>query len=35
VSYNAQSKSVIVLEGNGKQIVIDGMFSKGEWDDAL
>jgi len=35
VRYNAQSKSVIVPEGKGRQVIIDGVFSKGEWDDAL
>jgi len=34
-SYNAQSKSVVVPEGKGKQVVIDGTFSMEERDDAL
>jgi hypothetical protein len=34
-SYSAQSKSIIVPAGRGDQIVINGIFSKGEWDDAL
>lgn len=35
IAYNAQSKSIIVPEGKSHQIVIDGIFSTGEWDDAL
>ncbi len=33
--YDAQSKTVIVPEGSGSRIILDGIFSKGEWDDAL
>ena len=35
IAYNEQSKSIIVPEGKSHQIVIDGIFSTGEWDDAL
>jgi len=35
VSYNAQSKSIVVPAGDGQGIVTDGTFSKGEWDKAL
>ena len=35
IAYNAQSKSIIVPTGKSNQIVIDGIFSTGEWDDAL
>jgi len=34
-SCNADSKIINVPEGNGKQVTSDGVFSKGEWDDAL
>jgi hypothetical protein len=34
-SYNAHSKIIVVPEEKGKQMVTDGMFSNGEWDDAL
>jgi len=33
--YTVQSKLIVVPEGKGKQVVTDGMFSSGEWDDAL
>jgi hypothetical protein len=33
--YDARSKIIVVPEGKGKQVVTDGMFSIGEWDDAL
>lgn len=35
VVYNAESKSIIVPEGNRGQVKTDGIFSKGEWDDAV
>ncbi len=35
ITYDAQSKSITVPEGKSNQIVIDGIFSAGEWDDAL
>jgi hypothetical protein len=35
VSYNAQSKSIVVPAGDGHNIVTDGTFSEGEWDGAL
>jgi hypothetical protein len=35
VSYNAQSKSIVVPAGDGHKIVTDGTFSEGEWDKAL
>jgi hypothetical protein len=34
-SYNAHSKRIVVPEGKGKQVVTDGIFSNGEWGDAL
>ena len=34
-SYNAQSKIIVVPEVKGRQVVADGIFSIGEWDDAL
>ncbi|UCC45505.1 MAG: hypothetical protein JSU65_06190 [Candidatus Zixiibacteriota bacterium] len=34
-AYNAESKSIVVPYGEGQQIVIDGMISEGEWEDAL
>jgi hypothetical protein len=33
--YNAQSKIIAVPEGEGEQVVSDGIFSIWEWDDAL
>jgi hypothetical protein len=30
-----ETRTVRVLEGNGKPILTDGIFSPGEWDDAL
>ena len=33
--YNAQSKIIAVPEGKGKQVIMDGIFSLDEWDDAL
>jgi len=33
--YNAQSKIIVVPEGKGRQVITDGIFSIGEWDDAL
>jgi hypothetical protein len=33
--YNAKSKIIKVPAGKGKQVVTDGIFSTGEWDDAL
>lgn len=33
--YSAQSKIITVPEGDGRQVIIDGMFSVGEWDNAL
>jgi hypothetical protein len=35
VSYNAQSKSIVVPAGDGHKNVTDGTFSEGEWDKAL
>ena len=36
VSLNAQERQIVrVPEGNGTPILIDGIFSPGEWDDAL
>ena len=32
---NTQSKSFVVPQGKGQQVVIDGKFSKGEWEDAV
>jgi len=34
-AYNAQSRSIIVPKGESDKIVIDGLFSAGEWDNAL
>lgn len=34
-TYDAQSRSIVVPQGKGDQIVIDGKFAEGEWDDAL
>jgi hypothetical protein len=33
--YNARSKIIVVPEGEGKQVATDGIFSIGEWNDAL
>ena len=30
-----RSEKIIVPEGNGKPVLLDGIFSPGEWDDAL
>jgi hypothetical protein len=34
-AYDARSKSIVVPRGKGDQLVIDGKFTNGEWDDAL
>jgi len=28
-------ESIAVPEGNGKPVLLDGLFARGEWDDAL
>lgn len=33
--YDAHSRSIEVPQAKGNQVVIDGKFSEGEWDDAL
>ena len=35
VSYDSQSKSIIVPVGNEKTIITDGIISKEEWDSAI
>ena len=35
VTFPTATMNVVVPEGNGQPVLIDGLFSPGEWDDAL